>query len=156
MGASGSKNAVAPILSATQLSAGQVAEAVRALGESYIPYAEKLEKDGMDGTFLEAITAEDLPGLFADIGVTSSFHQKKLEIVFNSFKAGGSSPEEIRPASGIQTPYARPSVIIKAFAGFLSHFKLECGTEARLVQQNLRPIIEKNPIEGSSHDVFLD
>ena len=99
----------APILPATALSASQVAEAVRALGESYIPYAEKLEKDGMDGTFLEAITAEDLPGLFADIGVTSSFHQKKLEIVFTSFKSGGSSPEESSPASGIQTPYARHS-----------------------------------------------
>ena len=55
-----------------------------------------------------------------------------------------------------RTPYARPSVIIKAFSGFLSHFKLECGTEARLVQLQLKPIIEKNPIEGSSHDVFLD
>ena len=51
MGASGSKTAVAPILPATQLSAAQVAEAVKAIGESYIPYAEKLEKDGMDGAF---------------------------------------------------------------------------------------------------------
>ena len=63
----------------------------------------------MDGAFLDAITADDLPGLFADIGVTSSFHQKKLEIVFTSFKSGGSSPEESSPASGIQTPYARHS-----------------------------------------------
>ena len=45
MGASGSKSAVAPILPASQLSAAQVAEAVKALGGSYIPYAEKLEKD---------------------------------------------------------------------------------------------------------------
>ena len=93
MGASGSKTAVAPILPATQLSAAQVADAVRALGESYIPYAEKLEKDGMDGPTLDAITADDLPGLLADIGVTSTFHQKKLEVVFKSFKSGGNGDD---------------------------------------------------------------
>ena len=157
MGASGSKNAVAPILPATQLSAAQVAEAVKALGVPYAPYAEKLEENGMDGSFLDAITTDDLPGLLADIGVTSSFHQKKLEVVFNSFKAGeSSSDDDAAFTGGIQTPYSRPSVSIKAFAGFLSHYKLECGTEARLVQLQLKPIIEKNPIEGSSHEVFLD
>ena len=150
MGASGSKTAVAPILPATQLSAAQVAEAVKAIGESYIPYAEKLEKDGMDGAFLEAITTNELPGLLADIGVTSSFHQKKLEIVFNSFKSSGGSNGVEGDSNDSDVP------AIKAFAGFLSHYKLECGTEARLVQQNLKPIIEKNPIEGSSNDVFLD
>ena len=36
------------------------------------------------------------------------------------------------------------------------HFKMECGTEARLVQQNLRAIIEKEPIEGAKPDIFLD
>ena len=45
---------------------------------------------------------------------------------------------------------------LKAFAGFLSHFKLECGTEARLVQQNLKPILEREPVEGASNEVFLD
>ena len=49
-----------------------------------------------------------------------------------------------------------PSKLSKAFAGFLSHYKLECGTEARLVQLQLKPIIEKNPIEGSRNEVFLD
>ena len=49
-----------------------------------------------------------------------------------------------------------PVLPAKAFAGFLSHYKLECGTEARLVQQNLRPIIEKNPTECSSTEIFLD
>ena len=46
--------------------------------------------------------------------------------------------------------------LIKKFACFLSHYKLECGTEARLVQMNMRTIIEKAPIEGSSNEVFLD
>ena len=34
---------------------------------------------------------------------------------------------------------------LKAFAAFLSYFKMECGTEARLVQQNLKTIIKESP-----------
>ena len=49
-----------------------------------------------------------------------------------------------------------PVLSAKAFAGFLSHYKLECGTEARFVQVQLKPILDKDPIEGSNHDVFLD
>ena len=90
MGAFGSKNTVAPMLPASALSASQVSEAVKVLGAPYAPYAEKIQENGIDGAFLEAITGEDLPGLLADIGVTSGLHQKKLEIVFNSFKSGGS------------------------------------------------------------------
>ena len=135
MGAASSSGGVAPLLPGSAVSASQVGEAVKALGAPYIPYAAKLEENGIDGAFLEAITAVDLPGLLADIGVTSGLHQKKLEIVFNTFKSGGS--EESRPVSDVQTPYARPSVTIKAFAGFLSHFKLECGTEARTVVEAL-------------------
>ena len=138
----------APILPATALSASQVAETVKALGAPYIPYAEKLEENGIDGAVLEAITTDDLPGLLADIGVTSGLHQKKLEVVFNSFKAG---------AGGIGAGNTNaPADAIKAFAAFLSHYKLECGTEARLVQVQLKPILEKNPVEGSSNEVFLD
>ena len=155
MGAFGSKNTVAPMLPASAVSASQVSEAVKALGTPYIPYAKKLEENGMDGAFLDAITADDLPALLVDIGVTSSFHQKKLEIVFNSFKTG-STGDAKAPGDEIQTPSASPSEIVKAFAAFLSHYKLECGTEARLVQLQLRPIIGKNPFEASSHEVFLD
>ena len=151
MGASASKSAVTPMLPASALSASQVSEAVKVLGAPYAPYAEKIQENGIDGAFLEAITGEDLPGLLADIGVTSGLHQKKLEIVFNSFKSGGSGTVD-----GPLDIMKESVEAMKAFAGFLSHFKLECGTEARLVQQNLKPIIEKNPLEGSSHDVFLD
>ena len=48
------------------------------------------------------------------------------------------------------------SADLKAYAGFLSHFKFECGTEARLVQQNLKPIIEQNPLAESTNEIFLD
>ena len=48
---------------------------------------------------------------------------------------------------GINTPSA-PG---KRFASFLSHFKRECGTEARLVQLQLKQILP-----GDNNDVFLD
>ena len=38
----------------------------------------------------------------------------------------------------------------KRFSSFLSHFKREAGTEARLVQMQLREILE------SEKDIFLD
>ena len=44
----------------------------------------------------------------------------------------------------------------RRFAAFLSHYKLECGTEARLVQLQLKPIVQANPIvAGGSTDIFL-
>ena len=39
----------------------------------------------------------------------------------------------------------------KRYAGFLSHYKREAGTEARLVQQNLSQILP-----GQNSHVFLD
>ena len=44
----------------------------------------------------------------------------------------------------------------KKFAGFLSHFKHECGTEARLVQLQLKPILQRAPISTATSEIFLD
>ena len=38
----------------------------------------------------------------------------------------------------------------KSFSAFLSHFKLECGTEARLVRNDLQLLLP------ADEDVFLD
>jgi hypothetical protein len=146
----------------------EVAQQVAALGEAFDGYAKKVQDEGIDGTFLKTLGNEDLQSLLTEMGVTSVLHRKKMQVLFESFKAGGDStitPDGAAMPNGasaaeekgaIGSAYARPSVIIKAFAGFLSHYKFECGTEARLVQVQLKPIIEKNPIKGSSHDVFLD
>jgi|MDSY01.2.fsa_nt_gb hypothetical protein len=89
------------------------------------------------------------------MGVESAIHRKKLELIFKSFKSSEA------PADGAAMPSgdtADASAILKKFAAFLSHFKQECGTEARLVQQNLKAIIEKAPLEGCGGraDIFLD
>ena len=110
----------------------------------------------MDGAFLDTLADEDLASLLTEIGATSIVRKKKTEAVFKSFKNSARDPGGSKPGASSTDGLLGASSIVKAFAGFLSHYKLECGTEARLVQQNLRPIIEKNPIEGSSHDVFLD
>ena len=85
MGASGSKTAVAPILPATQFSAAQVAGAVKALGGPYVPYAAKVEEDGMDGAFLQTLADEDLVSVLQEIGVTSIMHKRKLDIISKQF-----------------------------------------------------------------------
>jgi hypothetical protein len=53
--------------------------------------------------------------------------------------APGSSSSSSGSGSGLLScrPTARPAGSAKTFAGFLSHFKLECGTEARLVHDML-------------------
>ena len=45
---------------------------------------------------------------------------------------------------------AEPTPSEKSFAAFLSHYKLECGTEARLVHEKLKPLL------GAGQEVFLD
>ena len=45
----------------------------------------------------------------------------------------------------------RPSLRDRRFGAFLSHYKTECGTEARLVQQNLKQILPRD-----TNEVFLD
>ena len=121
MGASSSKTAVAPILPATALSASQVAETVKALGAPYIPYAVKLEENGIDGAVLEAITTDDLPGLLADIGVTSSLHQNH----HTTYCTYTPTREEIAPS----TQRHLPSPIWICFCGSLFYicFLEICG-----------------------------
>ena len=133
-------------------SAEDIAGQVKGLGDPYAPYAERILADGIDGAFLNSITSADLPDLFTDIGVASAVHKKKLELIFSTFKTSGPSLD------GAAMPAEATDIgaLLKKFAGFLSHYKLECGTEARLVQMNMRTIIEKAPIEGSSNEVFLD
>ena len=149
-------------------SSQDVAAQVALLGEPYEPYAKKIDSDGVDGAFLASITNDDLPSLFMDLGVSSAIHKKKLELIFQSFKsnelpsdgiampvgeaggAGGAAEAKEEASGGVDMDM---SAKLKAFAAFLSHFKLECGTEARLVQQNLKAIIKSNPLEGSTTDM---
>lgn len=139
------------------LTAADVAVQVRSLGTSYEPYALKVKEDGLDGAFLQSISPDDLESIFEDLGVTSTVHRKKLQIVFKAFKESKSSTGAA-PAAEAEADLATIAALpdLKRFAAFLSHYKLEAGTEARLIQQNLKAIIEKAPIDGASNHIFLD
>ena len=156
MGASSSTSSVTPILpeSFATLTAQQVAKEIEKLGSSYEVYAAKFLEEGVDAAFLSAISTEQLASLFEDLGVESTLHQTKLTVLFQTFKAG--TKEAGTVASEQQSRAMDVASAVKAFAAFLSHFKLECGTEARLVQQNLRSILARSPLEGSTTDIFLD
>ena len=140
---------VTPILpeSYAALTTEEVAFQVRALGEAYEGYAERVVNDGLDGAFLQnEVTIEDLPDMFRDLGVSSTVHQKKLAALFRGLKASSESAGTTGVVPQQSIVATMTSTTPKRFAGFLSHFKLEYGTEARLVQLQLKPIIEKSPI----------
>ena len=154
---------VTPLLpeSYAALTPQDVAAQIKDLGEAFEGYADKVVKDGLDGAFLQnEVTTEDLPDIFKDLGVSSTVHQKKLAALFRSFKSGvgSSGGGEAAAAENDGGPSAPPiAANTKRFAGFLSHFKHECGTEARLVQVQLKPIVQANPIVAECNtDIFLD
>ena len=106
MGATSSSARILPA-DVTAFSAAEVAAQVRALGKPYEGYADKIEENGLDGSFLEELTSDDLPGIFADIGVVSTMHQKKLSAVFRSLKApagGEISAANTGPANAPEEP----------------------------------------------------
>ena len=144
MGAQSSTHSVVPLLPGnySELSTEDVAAQIRDLGKAYEGYAHKAIENGFDGVFLQnEVTAEDLPDVFQDLGVTSAMHQKKLAALFRSFKAKiDGLPLSEKP--------------LKKFGGFLSHFKQECGTEARLVANEMKTLQPELNLFLDSDDLF--
>ena len=106
-----------------------IAAQVRALGKAFEGYAEKTIENGLDGAFLQnEVTAEDLPDIFNDLGVSSTVHQKKLAALFRSFKAscggegtagaevsvsgsGGYAESKCEVNSSWSRPFARAGIV---------------------------------------------
>ena len=142
-----------------QFSAKEVAEEVAALGDAYLPYAKQAEVNGIDEAFLMEYTEENLSSLFDDLNVTSNMHKVKLSLTFKSFRESvGSSKtsndENVNdgPTNVVTTQELSPLPTItkgKRYRGFLSHFKYECGTEARLVHSKMGEMMP-------GEDIFLD
>ena len=146
MGAQSSTLSVTPILpeSYSKLTTEDVAAEVRALGKAFEGYAEKVVENGLDGAFLQnEVAAEDLPDVFKALGVSLAMHQKKLAALFRTFKSkvdGDAQPIADKPT--------------KKFGGFLSHFKQECGTEARLVANEMKTLQPELNFFLDSDDLF--
>ena len=134
----------------------QVSEAIKELGPAFEAYGRACVENGITGEVLLQTDEALLPEVLQDLGV-KAVHKTRLTLEVKKLKGGPTddAAADMLLQSGRSGSQDLPSTK-KAFAAFLSHYKLECGTEARLVQKYLKPIIEKKPMEGSSHDVFLD
>ena len=139
-----------------QFSAKEVAEEVAALGDAYLPHAKKAEENGIDEAFLMDCTEEDLSSLFDALEVTSIVHKKKLSVTFKGFKENVGSSRTSNIDGNVTTVVATKELSPlptmtqgKRYRGFLSHFKYECGTEARLVHSKMGEMMP-------GEDIFLD
>ena len=141
------------------LTADKVASHLTSFGEMYEPYAKKLLENDVNGVFLDDCAEEDLHTLFEEVGVQSMMHKKKLSAEFKSFKESRGSSVVAAPAAAdvkqappmpkTQAPQLPALSGGKRYRGFLSHFKHECGTEARLVHNEMSEILP-------GEDIFLD
>ena len=129
-------------------------------GSKYGSFFEDLGVDDMDDLPDIASNSKTMAKLEANLyeAGAKEVHvikiQKALATLTNTAAPTKPQPPDDPPPSS-RSP-RKPSLLENApdpkrFAAFLSHFKKECGTEARLVQQNLKPLLE------SGHDqIFLD
>ena len=142
--------AAASVDSAASWSEKDVAERVARLGKAFEGYSQSIEENALDGPTLLSLDEGELDVWFDEVEVKKAHRtvlakEFKALQVSSSLVAAESKPEAKSPASEPE-----PTPKRKQFAGFLSHYKRECGTEARLVQLELKNIL---PI---GQDVFLD
>ena len=142
--------AAASVDSAASWSKKDVAERVARLGKAFEGYSQSIEENALDGPTLLSLDEGELDDWFDGVEV-KKMHRTRLA---NEFKAlqGSSSlvAAESKPEAKSAASEPEPTPKGKRFAGFPSHYKRECGTEARLVQQNIKNIL------SSGQDVFLD
>ena len=148
MGTTSSRSQVTPVVVASW-SEEQLSEAIKELGPAYEEYGQACVANGITGEVLLKTDEAVLPDVLQDLGV-KTMHQTRLTLEVKKLKEGSDAMETE------QSSERTTNATSKRFAAFLSHFKHECGTEARLVQQNLKQIIVKGPIKGGGHDIFLD
>ena len=139
-----------------QFSTKEVAKEVAALGDAYLPHAKKAEENGIDGAFLMQCTEENLSSLFDDLNVTSVTHKMKLSLTFKSFKENVGNSTTSNNDGNVTNVVATKELLPlptmtqgNRYRGFLSHFKYECGTEARLVHREMGEMMP-------GEDIFLD
>ena len=103
-------------------------------------------------------TALELEGDDIDDMTPNTLDRKKLKTALRNIqapKAEAKDADEVKDPGGdkaaADTASKSTTPSGKRFASFVSHFKRECGTEARLVQLQLKQILPED-----SDEVFLD
>ena len=141
----------ASVDSAALWSEKDVAERVALLGKAFEGYSQSIEDNALDGPTLLSMDEGELDDWFDGIEV-KKMHRKRLAKELKEIQSSPSlTAVDSRPTPTGFAPEPEPTPKKgKRFAGFLSHYKRECGTEARLVQDRLKNILP------SGQDMFLD
>ena len=143
--------AAASVDSAASWSEKDVAERVARLGKAFEGYSQSIEENALNGRTLLSLDEGELDDWFDGVEV-KKMHRKRLAQEFKALQGSSSLvvAAESKPEAKSSASEPEPTPKGKRFAGFLSHYKRECGTEARLVQVELKNIL------SSGQDVFLD
>ena len=142
--------AAASVDSAASWSEKDVAERVARLGKAFEGYSQSIEENALDGPTLLSLDEGGLDDWFDEVEV-KKVHRTRLAKEFKALQVSSSLvAAESKPEAKSSASEPEPTPKGKRFAGFLSHYKRECGTEARLVQVELKNILP------SGQDVFLD
>ena len=143
--------ATASVDSAASWSEKDVAEHVARLGKAFEGYSQSIEENALDGPTLLSMDEGELDDWFDEVEV-KKVHRKRLVTEIKDLQSSSSlAAAESQPKAKSSTSEPGPTPKTeKRFAGFLSHYKRECGTEARLVQDRLKNILP------SGQDMFLD
>ena len=140
----------ASVDSAASWSEKDVAKCVARLGKAFEEYSQSIEENALDGPMLLSLDEGELDDWFDEVEV-KKIHRKVLAKEFKALQISSSlAAAESKPEAKSSASEPEPKPKEKRFAGFLSHYKRECGTEARLVQEKLKNILP------SGQDVFLD
>ena len=143
--------ASASVDSAALWSEKDVSEHVCGLGKAFEGYSQSIEENALDGPTLLALDDGGLNEWFDEVEV-KKVHRARLAKEFKELQSSQSlaaveSQSEPKGSASESEPTPKTG---KRFAGFLSHYKRECGTEARLVHKELRDILP------AGKDMFLD
>ena len=145
----------ASVASVSEWSEKDLAAQITGLGTAFEGYGPSVLANALDGSTLLSLDNEGLNVWFEELEVKKS-HRTRLA---NELKALGATrmltPSEslAEPVTPVSPSSMKEDVVPegrKHFAGFLSHFKFECGSDARIVYENLQKVL---PPED---DVFLD
>ncbi|RHY23852.1 hypothetical protein DYB32_009432, partial [Aphanomyces invadans] len=136
-----------------EASPAQVADAVTGLGSAYAAYAPSIVSNAVGGDVLSSLDIEQLPMLFATLGVTNTIHQAKLRVMLQQNRP--SLLQRTLSQARAMDMALNQSGVAKTFDCFLSHdWGVDGATHAKVGHVNAflkaryamcRPNVESYP-----------
>ena len=134
--------------------------------------------NAVNGKSLVSLAADDMGDIYVELAIKSKWHQKRLSMELEELLkstttfAIAAAPEPNLPASALPSPSFSTSMTMphpfarnasappdlsmgrKKFGAFLSHFKQECGSDARIVADKMRMLMPSSSIFLDSDDLY--